>query len=270
VPDTSPLAYDTAGPLGAPPIVFVHGSRVTRKMWLPQMEALADDFRVIALDLPGHGVLASTPFRLETALAVIDDVIRRGASGRALVVGLSLGGYLAMELARRRYGFRSWPEHACCSAARNAGCGRPMRRCVAAGIPRRTRSRSSRRVSSSAPCPTCCRRSSVWIPWLPCGLWSARSCFSTALGTASSGFTNGRSLPRLATSDGTSSGGERIAATWMIRGRSPPPSAPSRTTSHRTNTRRRRSCQGKRGNVYLRRGGCPRVGEARSGSEVVE
>jgi hypothetical protein len=32
--------YDTAGPSSALPIVFVHGSRVTPKMWLPQMAAV--------------------------------------------------------------------------------------------------------------------------------------------------------------------------------------------------------------------------------------
>lgn len=48
---------DVAGPREAFPIVLLHGAAATRKMWVPQMEALSDEFRVIALDLPGHGPL---------------------------------------------------------------------------------------------------------------------------------------------------------------------------------------------------------------------
>lgn len=40
---------DVAGPLEAFPIVLVHGAGATRKMWVPQLEALSDEFRVIAL-----------------------------------------------------------------------------------------------------------------------------------------------------------------------------------------------------------------------------
>ena len=45
-------------PAGAPAIVFVHGTRLTRAMWTAQQAALPDEFRTIALDLPGHGARA--------------------------------------------------------------------------------------------------------------------------------------------------------------------------------------------------------------------
>ncbi|HKV26786.1 MAG TPA: alpha/beta hydrolase [Candidatus Acidoferrales bacterium] len=94
--------YDVAGPSDAPAIVFVHGMRVTRKMWKPQMERLADSYRLIAIDLPGHGALRNAPFRLEDAVTVIAQVIHREArSARALIVGISLGGYVAMEFGVR-------------------------------------------------------------------------------------------------------------------------------------------------------------------------
>jgi pimeloyl-ACP methyl ester carboxylesterase len=92
--------YDQAGPQSGKPIVFVHGIRLSRKMWLPQMEILSDCYRVIALDLPGHGALVETPFTLESAAKQIAEVIDQAAGGRALVVGLSLGGYSTMEFAR--------------------------------------------------------------------------------------------------------------------------------------------------------------------------
>ena len=93
--------YDVAGPRDAPPIVLVHGVRVTRKQWLPQMRDLADAYRVIAPDLPGHGALSETEFTLEGASAALAQVIDEAAGGRALVAGLSLGGYVAMDLASR-------------------------------------------------------------------------------------------------------------------------------------------------------------------------
>ena len=97
-----PAAYDVEGPADGPPIVFVHGTRLSRSMWRPQMDALRDTYRVIALDLPGHGVLADRPFTVAAASDQVVRVIEEAAGGRAVVVGLSLGGYVAMDLAARR------------------------------------------------------------------------------------------------------------------------------------------------------------------------
>jgi pimeloyl-ACP methyl ester carboxylesterase len=91
--------YDVAGPPDAPAIVFVHGTRLTRAAWGPQMAGLSREFRTIALDLPGHGALADEPFTLDGAAATVRRAIDAEAGGRAIVVGLSLGGYVAMELA---------------------------------------------------------------------------------------------------------------------------------------------------------------------------
>lgn len=91
--------WSADGPIGAPPIVLVHGSRLTRAVWRAVSSRLAGEFRVIALDLPGHGSRAAEPFTLAGAAAVIAAVIDEAAGGRALVVGHSLGGYAAMELA---------------------------------------------------------------------------------------------------------------------------------------------------------------------------
>lgn len=93
--------FDSAGSASTPAIVLIHGSVVTRKMWLPQLRGLSDTFHVIAPDLPGHGALAEMPFTFATAAQTLADLIRHEANGRALVAGLSLGGYIAMELARR-------------------------------------------------------------------------------------------------------------------------------------------------------------------------
>ncbi len=91
-----------AGPADAPAIVFVHGTRVCRTIWTPQIEALGGEFHAIAIDLPAHGRRATEPFSLVAAGDAIAATIREeAAGGRAIVVGLSLGGYVAMDLAAR-------------------------------------------------------------------------------------------------------------------------------------------------------------------------
>lgn len=95
-------AYDSDGPADGPPIVFVHGTRLSSSMWRAQMDDLRDTYRVVALDLPGHGRLADRPFTLTDASGEVALAIEEAAGGRAVVVGLSLGAYVAMDLAARR------------------------------------------------------------------------------------------------------------------------------------------------------------------------
>jgi pimeloyl-ACP methyl ester carboxylesterase len=102
VADPTPDSFEVAGPEDAPAIVFVHGTRLTRSSWLSQMADLSDAYRVVAMDLPGHGSLAERPFTLAAAAGELARVIEAAAGGRAVVVGLSLGGYVAMELAAHR------------------------------------------------------------------------------------------------------------------------------------------------------------------------
>jgi len=93
--------YDVAGPVDGRAIVLVHGSTVTRKSWLLQVEALRYAYRVIIPDLPGHGALADQPFDFDAALDRLAEVIHREASGPVLMAGISLGGYVAMMFASR-------------------------------------------------------------------------------------------------------------------------------------------------------------------------
>ena len=97
-----PATFDVDGPADAPPIVFVHGTRLSRAVWRAQMDELRDAYRVVALDLPGHGSLAGRTFTVTTAADQVAQVIEEAAGERAVVVGLSLGGYVAMDLAARR------------------------------------------------------------------------------------------------------------------------------------------------------------------------
>jgi pimeloyl-ACP methyl ester carboxylesterase len=88
----------------APTVVFLHGGVINRQMWIPVMEYLGDDFDCVAIDLPGHGAHSATPFSMEASRRRVADTFDEiGVEGAALV-GLSLGGYVALDFTR------VWPE----------------------------------------------------------------------------------------------------------------------------------------------------------------
>jgi pimeloyl-ACP methyl ester carboxylesterase len=99
--DPAPNRHWTAvGPPGATAIVFIHGTRLTRAQWLPQLRLLSGTYRCVAIDLPGHGTRAAEPFTIESAVDAVGAAVEAEASsGRALLVGLSLGGFVAMDAA---------------------------------------------------------------------------------------------------------------------------------------------------------------------------
>lgn len=85
------------------PLVLLHAFPLSSAMWLAQREGLANRFRVITPDLRGFGgsVLGDDEPSID---AMADDVARmlpRLGVRRAVVGGLSMGGYVAMALCRR-------------------------------------------------------------------------------------------------------------------------------------------------------------------------
>ena len=88
-----------------PTIVFLHGTRLTGASWATQVAALGGQYRCLAPDLPGHGSAAADSFTVDGAARRVADLIERETSGgRAILVGLSLGGYVAMAVAA------GWPD----------------------------------------------------------------------------------------------------------------------------------------------------------------
>ena len=88
-----------------PTIVFLHGTRLSGAQWAVEVVRLGDEFHCIAVDLPGHGSAADEPFTVEGAAARVAEVIAAEAhAGRAILVGLSLGGFVAMAVAAQ------WPD----------------------------------------------------------------------------------------------------------------------------------------------------------------
>jgi pimeloyl-ACP methyl ester carboxylesterase len=96
------IAYQRVG--DGPPLVFVHGSTSDGRMWEPQLDALADEFTVVAWDEPGAGRSSDVPadFSLEGYADCLAAVIEALALGPAHVAGLSWGGTVGLELYRHR------------------------------------------------------------------------------------------------------------------------------------------------------------------------
>ncbi len=83
-----------------PALLLSHGYSATSLMWSGQVEGLADDYRVLSWDIRGHG-LSDSPAGVADyveAEAVADMAALLDHCGieRAVVGGLSLGGYLSL------------------------------------------------------------------------------------------------------------------------------------------------------------------------------
>ncbi len=94
-------SYDIVGSAHAPVIMLLHGGLVSRKMWPLQMLELSRSYRVCAPDLPGNGTQRHTRFTFEAATKTIQRTLVEIGAKRALLVGLSLGGYCALNFAAR-------------------------------------------------------------------------------------------------------------------------------------------------------------------------
>jgi pimeloyl-ACP methyl ester carboxylesterase len=93
-----PLAFTRVG--SGEPLVLIHALGADRRMWDPVLDLLARERDVIAFDLPGFGGSREvSPARpIDLAASVAASVVALGVS-RPQVAGVSLGGWVALELA---------------------------------------------------------------------------------------------------------------------------------------------------------------------------
>jgi 3-oxoadipate enol-lactonase len=97
------LYYEEHGPEGAEPLLLIMGFASNAGAWAPQIPALAARFRVIAFDNRGCGRSSqpegpyTIPQMADDAVALLDMM----GIGSAHVVGASMGGMIAQELALR-------------------------------------------------------------------------------------------------------------------------------------------------------------------------
>lgn len=85
------------------PIVFLHGIATCNKEFSRVTPFLTEDYDLILVDLPGHSGSKNIPFTMDNAINALSHLIStRITGGRAHVVGMSLGGCVGLEFARRR------------------------------------------------------------------------------------------------------------------------------------------------------------------------
>jgi pimeloyl-ACP methyl ester carboxylesterase len=80
-----------------PTLVFVHSMGLTRSDWLATARKLLSGFRVVLVDLPGHGDSPMPePFTFATAGEALDAVLARQNPDSTIVIGHQMGGRVAM------------------------------------------------------------------------------------------------------------------------------------------------------------------------------
>lgn len=83
------------------PLLLIHGVTLQSRIWSPQMHMLADRYRVLAMDVRGHGksVPGSAGFGRKVAAGDVKDVLDHFDLHDAVIVGHSMGGMILMEFA---------------------------------------------------------------------------------------------------------------------------------------------------------------------------
>lgn len=102
LPDGARVHYRIRGAADAPTLVLLHGSNASLFTWEPWSKTLSDKFRVVSLDLPGHGLTGPVPNHDSStkamALFVAEFADKIGLQKFALA-GNSMGGGVAARFA---------------------------------------------------------------------------------------------------------------------------------------------------------------------------
>lgn len=96
------LSYDDLGE-GNTPIIFLHGFPFDKLMWYMQLEFFKFSYRVIACDMRGFGKSRDETSHLSMDVFA-DDIIQFMDAlkiEKAIICGLSMGGYVALNLMKR-------------------------------------------------------------------------------------------------------------------------------------------------------------------------
>jgi pimeloyl-ACP methyl ester carboxylesterase len=99
--NTISLRYTDAGQ--GLPLVFLHGFPLSRGVWQKQIEGLHESYRVIAPDLRGLGDSQTQPGPATMAQCAADlhALLEQLAMGPVVLIGHSMGGYVALAFARQ-------------------------------------------------------------------------------------------------------------------------------------------------------------------------
>jgi pimeloyl-ACP methyl ester carboxylesterase len=94
--------YRDEGNKSGPPIVLVHGSNASLHTWEPWVQAIGDDYRVVTMDLPAHGLTGATPdkdYSTRAQLKTVDALVEHLGIDRFTLGGNSMGGGVTWQYA---------------------------------------------------------------------------------------------------------------------------------------------------------------------------
>jgi pimeloyl-ACP methyl ester carboxylesterase len=104
-PCGSQIHYRDEGRADGPPLMLVHGYCASLHTWEPWVERLAAHYRIVSIDLPGHGLTRTAGgYRIErdSFAEIIDAAAEHLGLDTFAIAGSSMGGAAAWDYAARR------------------------------------------------------------------------------------------------------------------------------------------------------------------------
>jgi len=104
LPDGTVAHVRLEGPRDKPAVVLLHGAMNSLQSWDPWTQRLAENYRVIRIDEPGHGLTGPTvggDYSRAGMVSFVHAVLGRLNVRRAAIIGHSMGGGVAAEYAER-------------------------------------------------------------------------------------------------------------------------------------------------------------------------
>lgn len=96
------MHYRDEGAQGGPTLLLIHGFSASLQTWEPWVQRLGEDYRIVSLDLPGHG-LTRAPAGYKASIEAFRDAVREFTRAQGLenfaIAGSSMGGNVAWEYA---------------------------------------------------------------------------------------------------------------------------------------------------------------------------
>ncbi|MEM7299727.1 MAG: alpha/beta fold hydrolase [Pseudomonadota bacterium] len=86
-------------------LVFIHGNSSCKEVFRHQFAAFSTEYRVVAFDLPGHGVSTNghpeDDYNVDAYADIAAEIVQQLGLGKPIVFGWSLGGYVGLEYVAR-------------------------------------------------------------------------------------------------------------------------------------------------------------------------
>jgi pimeloyl-ACP methyl ester carboxylesterase len=100
--DGARIHFRDRGPASAPTLILIHGSNASLFIWEPWAARLSNQFRIITIDMPGHGLTGAVPsgdYSEQGMVTVVARVADRLRLERFAIGGNSMGGAVAARFA---------------------------------------------------------------------------------------------------------------------------------------------------------------------------